>query len=520
MSALFSKKNALLDSFAPEYLQVCLVKLGDPKIKASIKGKFPEIQYTLSGYDISELNYSQKLEFVGILFHLYVDGEGEKYAIEVFERELNRIKERLGASKDLEELIKDLPENTFLESRVKYMSREDIEQKLLKTLNEFDAAREALDTGVTERTVELAAEKDILEATLYNTSDGVFALNREGKIVTFNKAMEDLTGYFYSEVVGKRADEVIRLFDDTITLESSKYSPIIDNMSDKNIYSNNKVTLVSKNGTKKYVRMVSAVISEGKEINLGSIVTLTDVTKEIQLETMKLDFVSIAAHELRTPLTSIRGYLSLLGSEAVGDMTESNQEYLKKVIVSADQLYILTENLLNISRIERGNLILQKTTEEWIPLVRAVMGRFEEVALESGVELKYLESKTTLPKVYVDKTMITEVLSNLIDNAIKYNNPGGRVSVFIEELEGQIVTHVKDTGIGIPSESMPHLFKKFYRTSTSIWKEGKKGTGLGLFISSEIVRLHGGKIWADSGEDTGSTFSFSIPIAAEVATRR
>ena len=517
MAALFQKKNTLLDTAAPEYLQKCLVKLGDPKIKTAIKGKFPGISYTLSGYDISPLSYSEKVDLTSILFHLYVDSAGEREAVKALQDLLVSVRDRLGAVKDFENLILDLPSGVFAQERVKYLSKGELEENYSATLKEITNMREALDKGTSERTLALAAEKDILEATLYNTSDGVFALDREGKIVTFNKAMEELTGYIYSEVVKKPADDIVRLFDDSMPLDSGKYSPVLDTIGDRNVYSNTKVTLVTKSGQKKFVRMVSAVISEGKDINLGCIVTLTDITKEIELETLKLDFVSIAAHELRTPLTSIRGYLSLLGTDAVPELSEVNQEYLKKVIVSADQLYILTENLLNISRIERGSLILQKTVEEWLPVVKSVVERFTGSADESGVKIQFIESKTTLPKVYIDRTMVTEVISNLLDNAIKYNNPGGRVSIFIEELDGFVVTHIKDTGIGIPPESMPHLFKKFYRTSTSIWKQGRKGTGLGLFISSEIVRLHGGKIWAESHEKDGSTFSFTIPTAQVAA---
>ncbi len=112
----------------------------------------------------------------------------------------------------------------------------------------------------------------------------------------------------------------------------------------------------------------------------------------------------------------------------------------------------------------------------------------------------------------MDKTTIVEVLSNLLDNSIRYTPASGRISVFVEESDGQVITHIKDTGVGIPQASIPHIFKKFYRVST-VLKEGKKGTGLGLYISKEIVKLHKGDIWVESKQGGGSTFSFSLPVA-------
>ena len=357
-------------------------------------------------------------------------------------------------------------------------------------------------------------EKDVLEAVLYNTSDGVYALDRQGRIVTFNKAMEDLTGYTFNEVHLKQADEAIRLFEGSSSLEVRMYCSLAGTPTEAPSYSSEKITLVARNGGKKYVRMVNSPISEGREVNIGCVVTLKDITKDIELETMKLDFVSMAAHELRTPLTAMRGYLSFLNDDIKVTLDQTHQEYLEKTIVSANQLHILIENLLNISRIERGTMTLEKTKENWIQIVKETVEAHQADAKNAGLTLVFSETPSTLPEVTVDKTMISEVLTNLLDNAIHYSNPGGRIDVFLEESEGKVITHIKDTGIGIPQESIPHLFKKFYRVS-AVLKEGRKGTGLGLFISKEIMKLHGGDVWVESEEGKGSTFSFAIPIGVE-----
>mgnify|MGYP000846783398 CR=1 FL=1 len=510
--SLFGKKNTLLESVVSRYFDSCLILFGDAKIKDLIKGKFPAIQYTLSGYDISELAGEEKAALVSLLFHLDVNERGEKQAISALEDTINKVKERLGVDKDFTDLLLNLPEGVFAAEKLKIIPRQDLESQFMALVRDLQKTREALNTSVSKQTLDLAAEKDILKITLYNASDGVFALDKDGLIITFNKKMEDLTGFRHEEVKGKKADEVVRLFDDSMPLDSTKYSPTVEHPTDRNVYSNNKVTLVSRNGVKKYVRMISAVLNEPTEKNLGSIVTLTDITKEIELENMKIDFVSIAAHELRTPLTSIRGYLELLSSKMTGSLDEQSKKYLEKVVVSADQLHILVENLLNISRIEKGSLILNKLESSMEAVIQESMALFQAMAAQAGVTINYIKPKNEIPNVFIDHTMMLEVVSNLLDNAIKYNKPEGTVAITCELVDDKVVTHVKDTGIGIPAESLPHIFKKFYRTSTNVLVQGRKGTGLGLFISKQIVELHGGQISLTSELGNGTTFSFSVPI--------
>lgn len=510
--SFFGKKNTLLESVASRYFDSCLILFGDAKIKDLIKGKFPAIQYTLSGYDISELPSEEKIALISLLFHLDVNERGEKQAVSALEDVITKVKERLGAEKDFTDLLLSLPEGVFAAQKLTIIPRQDLEAQFMTLVSELQKTRDALNTSVSKQTLDLAAEKDILKITLYNASDGVFALDKDGLIITFNKKMEDLTGYGFEEARGKKADEIVRLFDDSMPLESAKYSPNVENPTDRNVYSNNKVTLVSRNGIKKYVRMISAVLNEPTEKNLGSIVTLTDITKEIELENMKIDFVSIAAHELRTPLTSIRGYLELLSTKVSAVVDDQSKKYLDKVIVSADQLHILVENLLNISRIEKGSLILNKTESSMESVVLEAINLFQAMAAQAGVSVNYIKPKSEIPNVFIDHTMILEVVSNLIDNAIKYNKQDGSVAITTELIDDKVVTHVKDTGMGIPAESLPHIFKKFYRTSTNVLVQGRKGTGLGLFISKQIVELHGGQISLTSELGVGTTFSFSVPL--------
>jgi len=512
--AVIKTKNVLLDSIADGYLEESLREIDEGKIKESLRGRFSNIRYTAGGYDISALSRDEKIELIQLIYSIYLLEFNFKTASTRLESLITRLKDRFGSEKELEGLLLKLPDGIFDEERLKKMNKEELEEKVTYYIKQLDDMRSNFEKNLALRTVKLGAEKDILATTLGSISDGVITLNKHGEIVAFNRSMEELTGFLFSEIEGKKSDDVIRLFENSVPLEFGAYCPNYKAMEDKDVYTNDKLTLITRNGQKKYIRMTSSSIPNGKEVDIGCIVTITDITGEIELEKMKLDFVSIAAHELRTPLTSIRGYLSLLSDELKGTISKVHEEYLTKIVVSSNYLYTLVENLLNISRIERGSLVLNKEKVEWLPFVKGVIEDFQQNAKTANIELVVSDSGFNNQFAYVDKAMVSEVLSNLLDNSIKYNKEGGRVSVFFEVSENFITTHLKDTGLGIPKESTIHIFKKFYRVS-GVLKQGIKGTGLGLFISSEIIKMHGGRIWMESEFGEGSTFSFTVPMYME-----
>ena len=507
-------KNVLLDYIADEYLEESLREIGESKIKESLRGRFPNIRYTAGGYNISGLSRNEKIELIQLVYSIYLLEFDIKTASTRLENLITKLKDRFGAEKEFDELITKLPEDIFDEERLKKMNKVELEERVHYYIRQLDEVRANFEKNLALRTVKLGTEKDILSTTLGSISDGVVTLNKHGEIVAFNKSMEELTGFLFSEIEGKKADDVIRHFENSIPLEFGSYCPNYKVVEDRDVYSNDKLTLITRNGGKRYIRMTSSSIPNGKEVDIGCIVTITDITGEIELEKMKLDFVSIAAHELRTPLTSIRGYLSILSDELKGAISKVHEEYLTKVVVSSNYLYTLVENLLNISRIERGSLVLNKEKVKWLPFVKGVVEEFQQNAQAANIELVISDSGFNNQFAYVDKAMISEVLSNLLDNSIKYNKDGGRVNVFFEVSGNFITTHLKDNGLGIPKESTIHIFKKFYRVS-GVLRQGIKGTGLGLFISSEIIKLHGGRIWMESEFGEGSTFSFSVPMYME-----
>lgn len=349
----------------------------------------------------------------------------------------------------------------------------------------------------------ISAERNKLEVALSGISDSVIAVDLNQKVTIFNSTAESLTGFSKAEAIGTPIDQLIKLFDKTKELVPFEYLTT---------FSKQDLKLIGKNGKESFVNLISGQISEGASVNLGCIITLHDVTREKELEEMKLDFVSMAAHELRTPLTSIRGYLSVFMQENSATLSGEQNMMLGRINTAASQLMGLIENLLNVSKIERGAFTVQFMPIDWPDTIRLVIEELKNRASERRQTLEFIEPSQVIPQIEADKLRVTEVLSNLISNAVSYTPEGGHITVWTEAKDNEVTTYVKDTGVGIPKEAIPHLFTKFFRISGNL-EQGSKGTGLGLYISKSVVDMHHGKIWVDSELDNGSTFGFSLPVS-------
>lgn len=358
----------------------------------------------------------------------------------------------------------------------------------------------------------ISAERNKLAVTLASIDDGVIVVDLKQNIILFNKSAEDLTGFKEEEVIGRNLDQVLKVFDKDTQLTIGTYCPIRVDGYEGVVFSRQELKLV---GVKEsYINLVSGQISEGPDVNVGCILTMHDITKEKELEKMKLDFVAIAAHELRTPLTSIRGYLSVFIDENKDKLNEDQNGLLMRASNAGNQLNSLIEDLLSISKIENRKLSVSQELIDLKELATKVVSDFTYQAKDKNIDLQFTNPTEEIPKVKADRLKIVEVLSNFVSNAINYTQSGGKVLVHLEQKGGQAIVHVSDNGPGIPAEAIPHLFTKFFRVTGALGL-GTKGTGLGLFISKSIIELHKGKIWLDSEVGKGSTFSFSLPISTE-----
>lgn len=361
-----------------------------------------------------------------------------------------------------------------------------------------------------ERNV-IEAERNKLAFVISGIQDAVIAVDLTRTITLINRAAEEMLSLKSSDVIGKKIDQVLELHNGTERIDVTEYSPINNEDVDSIIFSKENVRLTKQNKQDIFTNVVTGKIKGGAATNLGCIITLHNVSKEMQLEEMKLDFVSMAAHELRTPLTAIRGYLSVFTMENQDRFDAEQKSFLNRIKISTQRLNSLVENLLNVTKIERHGLNIDKQPVDWVPHVKELLLDFDNLAKEQKVELHFTEPSAAIPKLIIDSLKIDEVLSNLVTNAVNYTPAGGHVTVIIEQRGKEVVTSVKDDGPGIPETAIPHLFTKFFRVSGKL-EQGSKGTGLGLFISKAIIEMHKGRIWVESVFGQGSTFSFALPI--------
>lgn len=350
-------------------------------------------------------------------------------------------------------------------------------------------------------------EKSKLDEVLSSMVDGIVALDFNKNIVLVNNAAEEITGYQSGEIIARPIDQFIHLFSDQEELLPKTYC--------QNEISQT-ARLVGKNGKETKINLLSSQIGQ-TQTNVSCILILHDLSKEEQLEQMKLDFVSMASHELRTPLTSIIGYLSVFINENQGKIAKSELDLLQKSLTASQRLLTLIQNLLSVNKIEREQMAVAPQPVDYLPIVSKIVEDLKTQAIQKNIVLTLYPPTQVLPKVLADPLRIPEVIINLVANAINYTGVGGKVDVLLTVSPNELTTTVADSGVGISKDALDKLFSKFYRGSHEV-KQTTKGTGLGLYISKSIVEKLGGKIWVESEEGKGSKFSFTLPLAVQRST--
>lgn len=244
-------------------------------------------------------------------------------------------------------------------------------------------------------------------------------------------------------------------------------------------------------------------------LSVGNVI-ITNMEKLAQVNKMKSEFVSIVSHQLKTPLTGIGWDIELIISNYKDGLSEKQIEILKKIEHSNAVMTRMVNDLLDVARIEQGDLSLRKDKINFKEIVQRVIEKNRELSGHSGIEIVVSNFRSDL-EVSGDEKKMEVVLDNLISNAIKYNKEGGKVFITVKEKNGKVIFCVKDEGIGISDEERNGLFEKFFR-GDSASKKSVGGTGLGLYIAKNIVEQGGGKIWYKTVEGKGSEFCFSVPV--------
>jgi signal transduction histidine kinase len=251
-------------------------------------------------------------------------------------------------------------------------------------------------------------------------------------------------------------------------------------------------------------------VTGADESRFGVVIVVRDITREIEADRAKRDFIATVSHELRTPLTPIRGFVDLMLLGAVGQLTEPHREMLGTVKNNTMRMVSLVEDLLEIGRLEAGKIALNTAPSNINQLVKEIVSMWN-LELENKRMTLDLQLDDTLPLIEYDTKRIGQVLTNLVSNAIKYTYPGGDVTIkTYRNSEGLIQVDVRDTGIGLKPEQQDNLFKRFYRADSPL-RDEVGGTGLGLSIAKSFVELHHGEMWVQSVYNEGSTFSITLP---------
>ncbi|RDW15218.1 cell wall metabolism sensor histidine kinase WalK [Oceanobacillus arenosus] len=338
-------------------------------------------------------------------------------------------------------------------------------------------------------------ERRKLSSILSNMSDGVIATDTAGIITLMNEPAGRLFGEDPDDLIGDSLLDVLQLDEKIVDISElqDSGSMILDFSEDNEIY---------------LIRANFSTVSDDEDEITGFISVISDVTEQEKIEQERRDFVSNVSHELRTPLTTMKSYIEALTDGAWQDK-EIAPRFLGVAQDETDRMIRMVNDLLQLSKMDSNEYPLHKERTEFITYFHQVIDRFEMHIPE------HIELVRELPKgkfnVWIDKDKMTQVLDNIISNAIKYSPEGGKIQLKVENKRHYLQVSIRDEGLGIAYDKLEKIFERFYRADRARSRK-LGGTGLGLAISKELVEAHHGRIWARSKEGRGTTIIFTLPL--------
>ncbi|HTQ39145.1 MAG TPA: ATP-binding protein [Pirellulales bacterium] len=355
-----------------------------------------------------------------------------------------------------------------------------------------------------ERSLRIGQQGHEQQAVLASMVEGVLAVDSEQRVITLNSAAAGLIGSSQADLRGRNLQEVLRNADLRRFVERALESP--DPIEDDIVLHGEGPRILQVRGT---------ALRDGGGRGVGAVIVLNDVTRYRQLENVRRDFVANVSHELKTPIASIKGFIETLQDGALGH-PEDAQRFLKIIASHAERLNHIIEDLLSLSKIEQSeqaaNLPLSAAPLQGV--LEAAVHQCQPHAAARQIEL-WLECDEGLVAM-INAPLLEQAVMNLIDNAVKYSEPGGQVQIAATATEEEISVAVRDQGCGIAAEHLPRLFERFYRVDRARSRK-LGGTGLGLAIVKHIVLAHQGQVSVSSTPGEGSVFCIHLPLAAAVA---
>ncbi len=344
----------------------------------------------------------------------------------------------------------------------------------------------------------LEQESKRLNSILFYMTDGVLATNRRGQIIMINDTAEKQLGLVKEDVLNRSILEVLKIEEDYELRDLITQVPelMIDSQDDNGEYLSLRVRFA-------LVRRESGFIS-------GLVAVLHDTTEQEKEERERRLFVSNVSHELRTPLTSVKSYLEALDEGALSEPVAP--DFIKVSLDETNRMMRMVTDLLHLSRIDNETSHLDVELINFTAFITFILNRFDQIRGQDEEKKYELVRDYPITSVWIeiDTDKMTQVIDNILNNAIKYSPDGGKITVTMKTTDDQMILSISDQGLGIPKQDLPRIFDRFYRVDRAR-SRAQGGTGLGLSIAKEIIKQHKGFIWAKSEYGKGSTFTIVLP---------
>jgi two-component system phosphate regulon sensor histidine kinase PhoR len=388
--------------------------------------------------------------------------------------------------KKLTQLSKKMSQGE-LDQEIKISSRDEV--------GELAQAFNQMSVRLKETIALITQERDRMATILSNIGDAIMIVDVSSKITMMNESAEKIFQISEERALGRSFIEIVRDHE-------------LDNVLQRSLNMGTQQTnLVETKPRKQFLSVTATPLPNGNEC----IVRIQDLTELRRLQMVRQDFISNISHELRTPIASVKAIAETLNEGAIADPSVA-KDFLNKINAETDRLAQMVQELSELSRLESGEVPLRKRFFHISDAVEHAIERLKPQADRAGL---YIETNfvPNLPQVLADEDRLEQVLVNIIHNAIKFTPPGGKIVISTRRDSNNITVSITDTGIGISADDLPRIFERFYKADKS---RSGGGTGLGLSIAKRIVEAHGGKIWAESIEGKGSTFTFTLPVEQKI----
>lgn len=355
---------------------------------------------------------------------------------------------------------------------------------------------------------QLTYERNKIESVLYSIANGVVVCDRCDEIIIVNDAAVDMLYSSSEHLIGLKIQEYVdekgkHCFSELV--KSFKETPL-EHLEKEPLYLQVEIS-------NRTFKAITSPIFDFHQEYLGYTLILHDITKEIEIDRMKSEFISNVSHELRTPVTVLRSYVDTLAHYGEEFDADTKKEFMVTIDDHVNRLNSMVNSILDFSKLQKEELELQLQKDDLLPIIQLTIKSIEKLAEDKNIKIS-TAYETDLPQVLIHHETIEKVMRNLLSNAIKYTPEDGKIKIKVElDRTGQYVeVSVIDTGIGIAKEDLPRLFDRFFRVENKVHTE--VGTGIGLEIVKKAIEKHNGEIFVDSDLGKGSTFGFKLPVAS------